>query len=42
MENNKILMTTTTCLKNAGMVVSVTNISVVRTADEENTVVVML
>lgn len=35
-------MTTTTRLKNAGVVTSVTNIHVVRIADEENTVVVIL
>lgn len=39
---NMTQMTTTTGLKNAGVVISVTNIYVVRIADEENTVVVML
>lgn len=39
---NMVQMTTTTGLKNAGVVTSVTNIYVVRITDEENTVIVML
>lgn len=37
-----IQITTTTHLKNAGVVISVTTIHVVRIADEENTAVVEL
>lgn len=41
-KTNMIQMATTPRLQNAGVVISVTNIHVVRTADEENTVVVVL